>query len=230
MPTIRLSATPDLFALHAQYPDDYPVLLETTAGLGWDILMAYPDSSQCYDAAQGADFLAELAQLACHSITTKPADIAHLPFRGGWFVYLGYELLHDLEPSVPPRAGMQDDFPVAALMRIPAAVMVDKARQQAWAFAEDELTLARLMSALADMPAMSLPDPVLSDLVEETDTVFLAGVHQIQRYIAAGDVFQVNLSRRWRGRVTQPYAAASIYQALRKNNPAPFAGSARLTS
>lgn len=230
MPTIPLSAAPDLFALHAQYPDDYPILLETTAGLGWDILMAYPSASHCYDAAHSAEFLAQLAQLPCNLAATKSADTAHLPFRGGWFVYLAYELLHDLEPSVQARDSGLNDFPVAALMRIPAALMVDKVHQQAWAFAEDAVTLTRLMSGLADIQPVNLSNPVVSDLAEETDATFLAGVHQIQRYIAAGDVFQVNLSRRWRGRVTQPDAAASIYQALRKNNPAPFAGSAHLAS
>lgn len=230
MPTIRLSATPDLFALHAQYPDDYPVLLETTAGLGWDILMAYPSASHSYDATDSAEFIAQLAQLPCNRVTAKPEETAHLPFRGGWFVYLGYELLHDLEPSVHRRDPAPNDFPVAALMRVPAALMVDKTRQQAWAFAEDEVTLARLVSVLNDMKSVNLPNPVISDLEEEADAVFLTGVDEIQRYIAAGDVFQVNLSRRWRGRITQTQAAASIYQALRKNNPAPFAGSAHLNS
>ncbi len=228
MPVIRLSAIPDLFALHAQYPDTFPVLLETTVGLGWDMLMAYPSTTYCYDMSQGAEFLTRLAHEYESQATASMHEHAHLPFRGGWFVYLGYELLHEIESTVPSREIDANQLPMATLMRIPAAIMVDKTLQQAWAFAEDDVLLAELMTSLVDIPVMEFDVPVLDELVEEEDATFLDGVQQIQRYIAAGDVFQVNLSRRWHGRVRQSQPAPAIYQSLRKKNPAPFSGSVRL--
>lgn len=228
MPVIRLSAIPDLFALHAQHPDTFPVLLETTVGLGWDMLMAYPSATYCYEMSQGAAFLTRFAHEYESQATARMHEHAHLPFRGGWFVYLGYELLHEIESTVVSREIDANQLPMATLMRIPAAIMVDKTLQQAWAFAEDDVLLAELISSLVDIPAMEFDVPVLDELVEEDDATFLDGVQQIQRYIAAGDVFQVNLSRRWCGRVHQSQPAPAIYQSLRKKNPAPFSGSVRL--
>ena len=43
-------------------------------------------------------------------------------------------------------------------------------------------------------------------------------------YLAAGDVFQVNLSRGWRARFDAPLSPGALFQRLRTNNPAPFAG------
>ena len=39
--------------------------------------------------------------------------------------YLGYELLEQFEPSVP--VGLEDDFPLGALLRVPAAILVNRA-------------------------------------------------------------------------------------------------------
>jgi anthranilate synthase component 1 len=50
-------------------------------------------------------------------------------------------------------------------------------------------------------------------------------VRRILDYIGAGDVFQVNLSRAWEARLRPGVAAADLYAALRRANPAPFSGS-----
>ncbi|NOT18226.1 MAG: aminodeoxychorismate synthase component I [Sulfuriferula sp.] len=225
MPSLRLSSPPDLLALHAQFPAQYPVLLETAVGAGWDILMAYPAATHLFDANHAADFLPQLAQQWADSATVKNAEMAHLPFRGGWFVYLGYELLHEIEPVVTPRVA-QSGFPTAALLRIPAAIMVDKTHQQTWVFAESAATIAAINADISSLSPMRYKPAQVQAMHEETDADFLAGVAKIQDYIAAGDVFQVNLSRRWRGQVDN--TAADIYQSLRQQNPAPFAGSACL--
>ena len=47
---------------------------------------------------------------------------------------------------------------------------------------------------------------------------------RILDYLAAGDVFQVNLSRAWRARFAQPLEPAALYARLRTVSPAPFAG------
>ncbi|MDR3393145.1 MAG: aminodeoxychorismate synthase component I [Sulfuriferula sp.] len=228
MPIIRLSAIPDLFNLHASDPQRYPVLLETAAGEGWHILMAHPLQLERYAADQSAAFFERFEQTWQQSHAKCTVETQHLPFRGGWFVYLGYELLHEIEPSVPKRAAANSDFPVAVLMRVPAAVLVNKRDNEAWLFAESAPLLQQMQDDVLSFTAPTLPEPMLADLVEETADVFLDGIAKIQRYIAAGDVFQVNLSRRWRGRMANRHSAAALYHALRRNNPAPFAGIANL--
>ncbi|MHB1676532.1 MAG: aminodeoxychorismate synthase component I [Sulfuriferula sp.] len=228
MPAIRLAAIPDLFNLHARYPARYPVLLETAAGQGWDILLAYPSHIQRYALDQQTHFLDQFTLAWQDGQRETIMDDAHLPFRGGWFVYLGYELHHSLEPSVAARSPVPEDFPVASYMRIPAAVMVDKHTNTAWAFAESADLLGQLQEEAMQCVALALPALNLLNLVEEPDSQFLEGVMRIKRYIAAGDVFQVNLSRRWRAQLQHPHCAPALYQALRRANPAPFAGIADL--
>lgn len=228
MSIVRLTAIPDLFKLHTSYPAHYPVLLETAAGDGWHILMAYPTQWHRYDVDQGEDFFDQFHHAWHHEHTARFEDAAHLPFRGGWFVYLGYELSHTLEPGVLIRATTSTDFPAATLMRIPAAVLVNNITHEAWLFAESDVLISQMQQDISQHSSMALPDVVLEALTEEPEEIFLEGVSAIQRYIAAGDVFQVNLSRRWRGRVGSRNCAAALYQALRSQNPAPFAGIANL--
>ena len=54
-----------------------------------------------------------------------------------------------------------------------------------------------------------------------TSEAYIGTVDRVRKYIAAGDVFQVNLSQRFETKLTiSPY---ELYQRLRKVNPAPFA-------
>ncbi|MEJ5210717.1 MAG: chorismate-binding protein, partial [Burkholderiales bacterium] len=52
------------------------------------------------------------------------------------------------------------------------------------------------------------------------------GVARILHYIREGDVFQVNLARRWRATLAAAAGPADLFAALDRHNPAPFAGSA----
>ena len=77
------------------------------------------------DTAQSG-FLAALEQLWREAAKDAPARPAHLPFAGGWIVYLGYELAREIEPTLRPwwpAASLTDARPVACAMRIPAALI-----------------------------------------------------------------------------------------------------------
>jgi anthranilate synthase component 1 len=58
---------------------------------------------------------------------------------------------------------------------------------------------------------------------EEDPALFLASVRKALDYIAAGDVYQANLSRRWQVRSAAAVDPVSIYRRLRAANPSPFA-------
>jgi anthranilate synthase component 1 len=74
------------------------------------------------------------------------------------------------------------------------------------------------------LPHLSLNYQALRlNLQEDSPELFLNGVQQIREYIAAGDVFQVNLSRAWQGELQSTHSAVDLYQRLRQANPAPFA-------
>jgi anthranilate synthase component 1 len=58
--------------------------------------------------------------------------------------------------------------------------------------------------------------------------LFLARVRAVKEHIAAGDIYQANLSRRWRLRLSNRADVPHVYAALRSANPAPFAASVQL--
>lgn len=237
----RLEAVPhfpDLLALHAARPARYPHLLESVSQGPqgrYDILFAFPQESLALDA-QGTlwrddirlgagDFLTELD--AAWAGMEAPAGTREVPFHGGWFLYLGYELARQIEPASAAGAPA-DGLPVALAQRFPAAVVRDHARHTTWLVCEEAQADALLpllradVEATGDLPAA--PTLELAALEEDDAERFLAGVARVQDYIRAGDVFQVNLSRGWRARLRVPVDASVLYRHLRAANPAPFAG------
>jgi anthranilate synthase component 1 len=236
----RLSAPVDLLALHRAHPARYPHLLAssahgTTQGR-YDILLAHPRARLVFDGVRCArdgqpvvgGFLDALD--AWWQEEHIPESESPLPFHGGWFIYLGYELAHWLEPSVP-LAAKPTGLPVALAERCPAAVIHDYLEGVSWWVEEgDEARLwPRFMADCAALqpapPPASLPALTLE---EDAPPAFLDGVRRIREYILAGDIFQANLSRAWRGRFAQPVEAADLFQRLVHNNPGPFAALSRI--
>jgi anthranilate synthase component 1 len=219
----------DLLALHRAHPQRYPFLLQSVAqGTGqarYDILFAFP--GETLRAETGRDFLHDFDERWRREyLPTPTAAAADLPFTGGWFVYLGYELAGQVEPSLqlPPA---QDGLPLALATRIPAALIWDHERQQLTLMAEEGAQ--GLLETMAEDGANLAPmedagRSVMSSLGEDRPQEYLDGVRRIKDYIREGDVFQVNLSRRWQGKVDAPVSAASLYAQLCRHNPAPFAG------
>ena len=219
---IELPTLPDLLALHATWPARYPYLLQTLAGTGWDILFACPLRTRRFRLGE-TGVLAALE--AAWREEEQPLSASRLPFRGGWFVYLGYEVLQEIEPRVPARRPPAD-FPLAVLSRIPAALLVDRQRQRAYAVAEADHRdcLDPLLADAAARPVWH-PAPAAAEWIAEVPAeTFLEGVARILAYIREGDVFQVNLARWWQATLAAGVTAADLYAALSRHNPAPFAG------
>lgn len=237
--TQPLRAPLDLAALHRLAPTRYPVLLESaasgTAQGRWDLLLVADGGSlalgrdgitRCHDGrALDGDFLSLLdAEWQSQRIDRAPSP---WPFAGGWALLLGYELAAQIEPTLqlPPSIGK---LPVALALRCPAAVLRDTASGQCVLLAEagHEALLAQVradLQRLADAPAPADWQPRLR-LDEDPPQRYLDAVSRILEYLAAGDVFQVNVSRGWQGRFDAPPAAADLHARLRAHNPAPFAG------
>ena len=237
--TRPLSAGLDLLDLHRQAPARYPVLLEScaqgTAQGRWDMLLAADGDTLRLDAdgitrdqdggVHQGDFL-DVLDARWHALRIAREE-PRWPFRGGWALLLGYELANQVEPVLHlPRA--PGALPVACALRCPAAVLRDHATGECIALAEaghgqwlkriaDDIQRAR---AVPPLPAWEPPD----GCAEEASARFTAGVARILEYLAAGDVFQVNLSRGWQARFDRPLPPAALFARLRQSNPAPFAG------
>jgi anthranilate synthase component 1 len=238
----------DPLTLHARNSQRYPFLLESAARgtprARFDILFAFPQSTLVLDAEgvlsldgsriEGKRFLQALdGWFKREGGGRRGTDT--LPFLGGWFVYLGYELVSEAEPVVGVGE-IEVPWPLAAAVRVPVAVLRDHEQKRAFAVAEGafsdrlELMLDDLSAAGGSTPDNSAGETtaMVTDMVESPAEQFLQGVDRIKRYIYEGDVFQVNLSRAWRGRLAEGTDTSELYRRLRRANPAPFAGIARL--
>ena len=220
--TQLLPTIPDLVALAAQAPHTFPVLLQSSGSTGIDLLLALPREPRLYFEGDGAQFVSDLASLPL-------APVPHpgsLPFIGGWFVYLGYELLHTFEPSV--GTPLPDPFPLAALVRHPAAIVVDRDCQTATLVAETTTELAELTAALATTAGWQAQPLTLQHIEEDDPARFTEAIGRIHDYIRDGDVFQVNLSRQWQATLNPDVCPADVFAALRQANPAPFSALVQL--
>jgi anthranilate synthase component 1 len=79
------------------------------------------------------------------------------------------------------------------------------------------------VQAAAGLPTLSPWQPPIA-IEEDQPRRYTDGVQRVLDYLAAGDVFQVNLSRGWHARFADSLDPAALFQRLRENNPAPFAG------
>jgi anthranilate synthase component I len=241
-PTVRsFSADLEPLTLVESFPAAYPGLLESGAGMAaassgsrFDILPIA--SGEClrlgsdgrlsgpYAGAQG--FLTALDNW--WAALRTPEAGSPLPFTGGWLLYLSYELASEIEPRL--RLPRSADSVAAMAIRAPAAWIRDRATGQAWLIAEPGY------EALLDEFArrvQGLSEPVAGRgaafLIEEDESeLFLGSVRQALEYIAAGDVYQTNLSRGWQGRATPQVDPVWVYQRLRATNPSPFAALLRV--
>jgi anthranilate synthase component I len=237
--TLALDPSLDLLSLHRLAPQRYPVLLESTAhGTAqgrWDLLLVASGESLRLDAdgvtrdetgrSHGEDFLRALdgAWSALRCAREEP----RWPFRGGWALLLAYELAAQVEPvlHLPPAAGV---MPVACALRCPGAILRDHATGEVVAVAETgHAPLLQQIEAdaaaareLPPLPAWQPP----ARIDEESPQRFTDGVARVLEHLAAGDVFQVNLSRGWEASFMQSPGAAALHARLRGANPAPYPG------
>ncbi|MEJ8568356.1 aminodeoxychorismate synthase component I [Elongatibacter sediminis] len=231
-----LDRVPDLAGLAATAPAEFPYLLDDASGRGRSILFqAGPEvlvrqaDGRIEGPGRGSGFFERLENWYLEERREADGNDAGEPgFCGGWFLYIGYEMAGEIEPTLrlPPQdTGMPDAF----AHRCPAAVVVEPDADgcpRARAVAESETALTRLLSTLESVTAAEPRDelPGLADLSEEDPEHFRAGVRSVLEYLAAGDVFQVNISRGWTGRFQREPDPVALYRALRRTNPAPFAG------
>jgi anthranilate synthase component I len=153
------------------------------------------------------------------------------PLAGGWALFLGYEIGAETEPALvlPPAP-----LPWRAFaLRTRAALVHELASGRVYAMAEEGAQDA-LTRVAEDARAAASGDETSEDLeiatvVEEAAEAYLARVRRAKEYVAAGDIYQANLSRPWEVRLAAPggATAATLYRRLCAANPAPFAALAQ---
>lgn len=161
-----------------------------------------------------------------------PGDIP--PFAGGAVGYFGYDMVHLFE-ELTHKA--QDDLqlPDMVLMIVDVIIAFDHMRKKVWIIAmqdgSDERGEARCREQMREieqrMKRRYIPaDPGRSGLRIKmvsnlTQKEYIDMVKRCKEYIAAGDIFQANLSQRLSVQI-KGVDLLRLYGVLRKVNPAPF--------
>lgn len=222
----RLTQPLDLPHLHHARPERFPYLLHSAARHAhtgrYDILLALAEPP-CTPAA--GCFFAELqTQWQRERCSHGPAP---LPFGSGWFLYLGYGLAREVEPTLPARlAGPgADRLPIAFAARCRGALIHDHLTGRHWAIAESAAHLQELLGQIEPPSPPAIVTPGGWQWQAPAPGPFLEAVARVRDYLSAGDIFQANLSHAWLGSSECPPPAGALYRALAAANPAPFAAS-----
>jgi len=198
----------------------YPFLLESVNhndNNRYSILFAFPGENIVLNNASDFDFLNKLESK--YKLNNTNSD---LPFCGGWFVYLSYELIGQIENTLSADLH-NSDLPIAYAVKIPTAIIIDHQLDKTYIVDESDDD-SRINLILDDIKLINpIPlSPLEGSLSEENQEKFITGVQSSLKYIIAGDVFQVNLSREWQYKLNNHVDSAAIYKSLKKANPAPF--------
>jgi para-aminobenzoate synthetase component 1 len=167
-----------------------------------------------------------------------PASPSPIPFTGGAVGYLSYDLCHFIE-SLPSTAVDDLQLPECYLAFYDAVVGFDHQEGRAYVAAtgfpeanestrvekaEERINELKDILAQAPRPSPGLPDdsiPAAGMRGGFTHEQYVEAVSCVREHIAAGDIFQVNLSQRFE--VELPIPPYELYRRLRGINPAPFA-------
>lgn len=222
----------------------YPYLLASNASKSnncqYDILFALPQyrltlesdrTLHCSDESitLSTDFFSTLEKLYQHE-KTEPSDESNkLPFTGGWFVYLAYEMAQEIEPCLTLPA-LPSAYPLAIAARCPAAIIHDKVENQVFAIAESgysqllDVLEKDFLTVMATNAATSQETKIeLATLEEDDPAPYLQQVGRIKQYIVDGDIFQANLSRQWQATLATDVDDCELFDALSIQNPSSFA-------
>lgn len=193
----------------------------------YDLLSAWPlELLEPAPTESGSAFFARLRRaLRMLGEAQSPAEL-ELPFTGGLMGFLGYDFGSKLE-RLPTTAVQDLQLPPAQMGLYAWALINDHHRQTSHLVFHPALTddeRIRLIVLFESTPhpehaSFSLDSPFTPDLQR---TEYQSAIERIQRYIQAGDCYQVNFAQRFRAPCSgDPWQA---YKALRAACPTPYSG------
>lgn len=179
------------------------------------------------------DPFAALAALMARYFLDNVPDLP--PFQGGIAGSFGYGLRHHLE-HVPPHRRDDQDIPDLLLGAYDLVVAIDHVAEKGWLIssglpangaerqkrAEARIAWALgLFDRIVDAPMTS--HWMIAARPELSSADYKAMVRRTIDYIEAGDIYQANITQRFRARLHAGIDRFDLYRALRQRNPATFA-------
>lgn len=195
----------------------------------WTYLAARPKQTLIVPSGEASDPFAALAALIPEGETLADGP----PFQGGVAGLAAYELggrAQGLDLAPHP------DWPHLACAFYPGVLAFDHQDRRLLALGRgQDATEARaraqdLLEALGSpVSAKAEPPPVLAGpMTASSGAAYEAAVAQVVDRIAAGEIFQANVARRWTGALAPGARPYDLFARLAQDSAAPFAAYLRL--
>lgn len=201
--------------------------------LGWDPFIVFSNKGRVVELREGnqkrsfvSDPFKELRGLLDRF--KMPPCTSFLPFTGGAVGYLGYELNHFIEEL--PNTTVDDlQFPEMYLCFYGRILAVDHLKERVYKVdrlqekepKEEREILLKTADRLPEfhpVAPVEITAPLRSNFTRSQYESIIRGAKE---YIAAGDIYQVNLSQRFHCQTSS--SPFHLYRRLMKVNPSPFA-------
>lgn len=172
----------------------------------------------------------QLAEFHCASHPNLPS------FQGGATGFFAYDLYRHLE-NVPAHALDDMHYPDMVVGFYDVVLAFDHVLQRAWIFSHGypvkeeparkqraELRLAWMLkelSAIKAMPELNNKTSIIK--ADFSRDQYQLAVQKVIDYILAGDIFEANISQRFKATLPDVFSSFDLYSRLRRMNPAPFA-------
>jgi len=160
-------------------------------------------------------------------------DDYKIPFFGGWFIYLGYEMAREIESKldIPDSPFL---LPDAFAARVSTAIIYDNIKRKLFLVSDKKNGCEEdFENILHDISNIN-PDERRSKTSGKIEVVSKGSKDEHQKqvrtcidYIYEGEIFQANLSRLWNFKINKDISDIDIYRQLRLKNPSPFAALVR---
>jgi para-aminobenzoate synthetase component 1 len=217
---MRATGWADPVDVASAFADELHVCVLLSAD-GWSYVLRSPDAV----VEQGRDVAGLLGEAA--PVADGP------PFQGGVVGLAAYELSAQLEATAPQARG--GDWPDLTLLRYPALLAFHAGQRRALAIGrgpDPRAAAANADVALSwlDAPRTAAQAGVLAEAVtlDTADDRHAAAVAQTVGRIAAGEIFQANLARPWRGRLAADVRPFDLFRRLARQSAAGYAAYLRL--
>jgi para-aminobenzoate synthetase component 1 len=209
---------------------DEPYALVLSTPDGWTYLARRPEQILQMPPDEAGDPFAALSA----GLGPRRAGRADgPPFQGGWAGLLSYELAARIEPITLDRLQDWPDLACGLYLSLLAfhpfsrrVLAIGRGQDPTEAQARADVAV-RMLNAPARAPS-SARGPLAEDLRATSGAAYETVVAEVKRRIEAGQIFQANLARRWRGRLRPGVDPYTLHERLCAASPAPFAGYLRL--
>ena len=225
----------DLLRLVEMFPEKYPFFLESSSrgnNHNRNSIVFFKPEITLIKECKDSNFLNKFNQLWEKNNVYQEKMVFNnkeIPFYGGWFIYLGYEIATEVEKKlVIPKSPYS--LPDAFAARVNSSIIYDHI-DKTLIFTSDKTECNSHFEEMLD-DLSKLDKKKLQKESSGSIKIFSKGTsteHQNQvrsciNYIYEGEIFQANLSRLWRFKIENKLSDTDIYRQLREKNPSPFAG------